>query len=326
MAKQRPNSRMKRVKAMLEIAAGAYGDRKLDLGVALDISIRSSDEEDNIFPPLRLGVHGELMGGMKAPIEVGKRRVDVSHVNPSVIATMAYRGKGFYKEPAAVAGAGVLPLLGPHRLRRFGRVGNPLGAGHRPEQDTVVRVHPGPRESTTPPPTPSPTSCRCTVCRSGRLSVGAARSTSARILPRPKRIESIKARRVDAVFDEGLPTKWLEAALKNGYEVLHLDEEVIRGMEALGFKRAVIPKRRYPGLKEDVRTVDFSGWPIITHKWLSKDMAYSLCEAIYRRRRDIPVDAPRLNIREVCRDTDAGPLGIPLHAGAKQFYKDKGFL
>ncbi len=80
MARQRPNSRMKRVKAMLEIAAGAYGERKLDLGVALDISIRSSDEEDNIFPPLRLGVHGELMGGMKAPIEVGAARLNIREV------------------------------------------------------------------------------------------------------------------------------------------------------------------------------------------------------------------------------------------------------
>ena len=44
------------------------------------------------------------------------------------------------------------------------------------------------------------------------------------------------------------------------------------------------------------------------------------------RRRDIPVDAHRLNIREVCRDTDAGPLGIPLHPGAKKFYEEKGFL
>ncbi len=44
------------------------------------------------------------------------------------------------------------------------------------------------------------------------------------------------------------------------------------------------------------------------------------------RRRDIPVDAHRLNIPEVCRDTDAGPLGIPLHPGAKKFYEEKGFL
>ena len=325
MAKQRPNSRMKRVKAMLEIAAGAYGDRKLDLGVALDVSIRSSDEEDHIFPPLRLGVHGELMGGMKAPIEVGKRRVDVSHVNPSVIATMCYRGKGFYKE--------ALPLRALACFPSWDRIAFVVSRelGIRSVREVVENKIPL-RVSTRTSGIDNSTAYAITTIMSlygltftkikrwgGKVDECAHPSS-------PKRIESIKARRVDAIFDEGLSTKWLEAALDNGYEVLHLDEDVIRGMEDLGFKRAVIPKRRFPGLEEDIRTVDFSGWPVITHKWLSKDMAYSLCEAIYRRRRDIPVDAHRLNIKEVCRDTDAGPLGIPLHTGAKQFYKDRGFL
>ena len=325
MVKQRPNSRMKRVKAMLEIAAGAYGDRKLDLGVALDVSIRSSDEEDHIFPPLRLGVHGELMGGMKAPIEVGKRRVDVSHVNPSVIATMCYRGKGFYKE--------ALPLRALACFPSWDRIAFVVSRelGIRSVREVVENKIPL-RVSTRTSGIDNSTAYAITTIMSlygltftkikrwgGKVDECAHPSS-------PKRIESIKARRVDAIFDEGLSTKWLEAALDNGYEVLHLDEDVIRGMEDLGFKRAVIPKRKFSGLKEDVRTVDFSGWPVITHKWLSKDMAYSLCEAIYRRRRDIPVDAHRLNIRDVCRDTDAGPIGIPLHPGARQFYKDNGFL
>lgn len=325
MAQQRPNSRMKRVKAMLEMAAGVYADRKLDLGVALDVSIRSTDEEDNIFPPLRFGVHGELMGGMKAPIEVGKRRVDVSHVNPSVIATMCYRGKGYYKE--------ALPLRALACFPSWDRIAFVVSAelGVRSVRD-IVRNRIPLRVSTRTAGIDNSTHYAISTIMSlygltfRKIARWGGEVDECAHPSSPKRIESIKARRVDAVFDEGLSTKWLEAALDNGYEVLHLDEDVIRGMEALGFKRAVIPRRRFPGLKEDVRTVDFSGWPVITHKWLSKDMAYSLCESIYHRRRDIPVDAHRLNIREVCRDTDAGPLGIPLHPGAKKFYEEKGFL
>ena len=45
-----------------------------------------------------MGINGDLMGGMKAPIEVGTQRVDVAFINPSAIVTMAYRGKGFYKK------------------------------------------------------------------------------------------------------------------------------------------------------------------------------------------------------------------------------------
>ena len=325
MAQQRPNSRMKRVKTMLEMAAGVYADRMLDLGVALDIDIHSSKEEDHIFPPLRFGVHGELMGGMKAPIEVGKRRVDVSHVNPSVIATMCYRGKGYYKE--------ALPLRALACFPSWDRIAFVVSAelGVRSVRD-IVRNRIPLRVSTRTAGIDNSTHYAISTIMSlygltfRKITRWGGEVDECAHPSSPKRIESIKARRVDAVFDEGLSTKWLEAALDNGYEVLHLDEDVIQGMEALGFKRAVIPRRRFPGLKEDVRTVDFSGWPVITHKWLSDDMAYSLCESIYRRRRDIPVDAPRLNIRQVCRDTDAGPLGIPLHPGAQKFYEDMGFL
>ncbi len=325
MAQQRPNSRMKRVRAMLEIAAGVYPERMLELGVGLDLRIHSSKEEDHIFPPLRFGVHGELMGGMKAPIEVGRRRVDVSHVNPSVIATLAYRGKGFYKEALPLRALACFPSwdriaivvsreLGVRSLREVARNKVPLTVSTRTSGidnsthyaiTTILSLY--------------GLSFRKIKRWGGKVDECAHPSS-------PKRIESIQARSVDAVFDEGLSTQWLEAALDNGYEVLHLDEDVIEAMEELGFKRAVIPKRRFPGLKEDVRTVDFSGWPVITHQWLSDDMAYSLCEAIYRRRRDIPVDAPRLNIRQVCRDTDAGPLGIPLHPGAQKFYEQMGYL
>ena len=38
------------------------------------------------------------MGGMRAPVEVGTRRVDIAYVNPSAMVAMAYRGKGYYKE------------------------------------------------------------------------------------------------------------------------------------------------------------------------------------------------------------------------------------
>lgn len=319
------NSRMKRAKAILEIAAGVYGDRMLELGVDVSIGIRSSKEEDYIFPPLTFGAGGPLMGGMKAPIEVGHRRVDVSYVNPSAIVTMAYRGKGFYKEPLPLRALACFPSwdriafvvskeLGVHSLWDIKKKKLPLVVSTR-----ASGIHNSTHYALSTILSLYGLSFKQIVSWGGKVDECAHPSS-------PKRIESIRKRQVNAIFDEGLPTLWLEPALENGYEVLHIEDDMLKRLEAIGFKRALIPKKKYPRLKEDVRTLDFSGWPVITHKWLSNDMAYSVCDSIYRRRRDIPVDAPRLEFKNLCHDTDAGPLGIPLHPGARKFYKEKGYL
>src|ERR687887_652935 len=93
----RMNARMMRGKVALEVAAELYNRHMFSLGNVLTLSIKPSSKEEQ-FPSITMGINGDLMGGMQAPIEVGKRRVDIGFVNPSAIVTMAYRGKGFYKE------------------------------------------------------------------------------------------------------------------------------------------------------------------------------------------------------------------------------------
>src|SRR4026207_2366823 len=91
------NARMMRTKMALEVAAELYTQRMFSMGNVATISIQPSSREEQ-FPGVIMGINGDLMGGMKAPIEVAKRRVDVAFINPSAIVTMAYRGRGFYKE------------------------------------------------------------------------------------------------------------------------------------------------------------------------------------------------------------------------------------
>jgi TRAP-type uncharacterized transport system substrate-binding protein len=80
-------------------------------------------------------------------------------------------------------------------------------------------------------------------------------------------------------------------------------------------------------LAGNVETIDFSGWPLITHRWLPNELAYAICEAIDARRNVIPVDDDHpLDMRNLCRSLEGAPLGIPLHPGAKQYYKEKGYL
>lgn len=93
----RMNARMMRGKMALEVAAEIYTRHMFSMGNVVTVSIKPSTKEEQ-FPPLSLGINGDVMGGLQAPIEVAKKRVDVGFVNPSAIVTMAYRGKGFYKQ------------------------------------------------------------------------------------------------------------------------------------------------------------------------------------------------------------------------------------
>jgi TRAP-type uncharacterized transport system substrate-binding protein len=147
--------------------------------------------------------------------------------------------------------------------------------------------------------------------------------------PRPtsdQRITGIKTGKINAVFDEGL-NSWLPVALDHGFEVLPLERNIIKDLELLGYQRAMIPSEKYPKLGGNVETIDFSGWPLITHRWMPNELAYAVCEAIDARQTVIPVDDERpLDMTKLCRSSEAAPLGISFHPGAEQYYKEKGYL
>ncbi len=64
------NARMMRTKMALEVAAELYNRRMFTMGNVATIAIQPSSREEP-FPGLTMGINGNLMGGMKAPIEVG---------------------------------------------------------------------------------------------------------------------------------------------------------------------------------------------------------------------------------------------------------------
>jgi TRAP-type uncharacterized transport system substrate-binding protein len=142
----------------------------------------------------------------------------------------------------------------------------------------------------------------------------------------PERIEGIRNREVNAVFDEGIHN-WLQEALDHDFEVLPLEPLMIKQLETLGYRRSILPVSKFGKLSRDIDTIDFSGWPLITHRWLDNDLAYSICRAIDARQSVIPVDDDKaLDMKMICRGTDSAPLDIPLHPGAKRYYKEKGYL
>ena len=66
----------------LELAAGVFTKCSDQLASQLSVSL-TSGKRDAKRTLLRIGINGDVYGGMRAPMEVGTRRVDIAYVNPA---------------------------------------------------------------------------------------------------------------------------------------------------------------------------------------------------------------------------------------------------
>jgi len=311
----------------LELAAGVFTKCSDRLASQLAISLTSGRREPGPTE-FRLGINGDLYGGLLAPIEVGARRVDIAYVNPSALVAMAYRGKGFYKKKLELRVLGCFPSwdrvalvvsrdLGVKSLHDIARRRIPLRVSTRfsgVNNATYYTVS--------------------TILSFYRLSFDKLKRWGGRVQEcgrpfSPERLKAIADRSLDAVFDEGVSTTGgsLDQALGNGYEIIPMEPPVVKKLVQMGYTRAVLPKRRYPRLKEDALTIDYSGWALVTHRWLPDKVAYAAAETIDERKKTIPVDDDRpLDMRELCNGSEKCPLRVPLHRGAAKYYREKGYL
>jgi TRAP transporter TAXI family solute receptor len=311
----------------LEIAAGLFAKCSDELATQLTVSLTSGRRESK-QTPLRIGINGDVYGSIRAPIEVGTRRVDIAYVNPSAMVTMAYRGKGYYKQKMPLRVLASFPSwdriaivvskdLGVKSLHDVARRKIPLRVSTR-----FSGVNNGTYYTIS------------AILSLYGLSFERIKRWGGQVqeCPRPfspERLKSIAKHSINAVFDEGISTigGWLDQALENGYDILPLEPDIVKKLEQLGYSRSVLPKSRYPQLKEDVMSIDFSGWSLVTHRWLPDSVAYAAIETIDERQRVIPVDDDQpLDMRNLCRSTEKCPLQIPLHPGAEKYYKEKGYL
>ena len=142
----------------------------------------------------------------------------------------------------------------------------------------------------------------------------------------PSRRAAIEDGSIDAVFDEGIKS-WGQTAIDNGFRYLPIDGAVLKQLKSLGYRSSTMSRCGFRGMPGEVPTVDFSGWPMIVHAELPNEVAYALCEAIELRKEAIPTDNfKKLDIAQLCRNDDEAPYDVPLHPGAKRFYRDRGYL
>lgn len=342
MAIQRYNSGIQRAKGILEIAAALYDtslshqtkraaegvlqtDSRVGRVLRLSLGTRTAERKNqNTDVAISFAT-----GSFREIVAVAEGKYSLAWVNPSVLLTMAYRGKGPFRKRLPlrtianfpsfdVMGFAVHESTGITSLADIKTQRYPLhlSTGNIPKSDfagsaTMFTVS--------------------AVLRAAGFSIADIVKWGGEIhsVPRPsspERRAAIEKGAVNAIFDEGIKS-WGQTALDHGFRYLPIEGSVMKRMVALGYRPTVMSRCGFRGITGEVPTVDFSGWPMIVRADLPEEVAYALCEAIEKRRKAIPTDNYRpLDMTQLCANDAEAPYDVPLHKGAERFYRERGYL
>jgi len=140
------------------------------------------------------------------------------------------------------------------------------------------------------------------------------------------RIGAVHRGEIDAIFDEGAST-WGNMALELGMSFLALEEELLKRLEAVGLRRAMIEKKDFPRLAADVPSLDFSGWPVYTHRDTPDSLVTDFCSALEASKESVPwAEEGPLPLVRMVNDSPEGHLEVPLHPAAARFWRERGYL
>lgn len=339
MIKKRYNAKIQRAKGLLEIAAAMYetslsfqttraAEKVLQtesrIGDKLACKLISANRDgSNSFP---LSFAADSFAELKG---VADGKYTLAWVNPSVAATLAYRGTGPFKKKLPlrviatfpsydVMGFAVHKSTGILSLAQIAKEKFPLRLStHGASAESILS---------------SPTMFTVTaVMKAAGFALSDLTKWGGSVVsvPRPShpdRRDAIQRGSVNAVFDEGIKS-WGQTAVDSGFIYLPIEGQVLRRLATMGYKTSVVPKARFKGMTSDVPTVDFSGWPMAVHADLPNDVAYAICEAIEKRRKLIPSDNFKpIAMKQLCANDGEAPFNIPMHPGARRFYRERGYL
>jgi hypothetical protein len=339
MPTTRYNAGIQRAKGLMELAAALYDgslsyqteraaegvlqtDTRVGRVVRLSLGIRANGEKKDI--PISFAT-----GSFREIIAVAQGKYSMAWVNPSVLLTMACRGKGPFRKRLPLRAVAVFPSwdvmgfavhesTGITSLAQIARERIPLrlSTGRIPQNElassaTMFTVS--------------------AVLKAAGFSLAQVRRWGGKIheAPRPSdpsRRAAIERGAVNAIFDEGIKS-WGQTALDHGFRYLPVDGKVFKSLAQLGYRPAVLSSEHFKGLPAPIPTVDFSGWPMIVHRSMTENVAYALCEAIEQRKDVFPTDNYKpLYIAQLCANDEEAPFDVPLHPGAKRFYRERGFM
>jgi TRAP-type uncharacterized transport system substrate-binding protein len=338
MTIKRYNAGLQRAKGLVELAAALFdsslsseswkaaeGVLQTDsrLGNALRLSLTAKASDKN-------GISLSFAtGGFREIEAVAEGKYSLAWVNPSVMLTMAYRGKGPFRKRLPLRTLAVFPSYdvmgfavhestGITSLSQIKKERFPLKLSTRLVSQDALREN-------------STMFTVAAVMKAAGFTFADLRKWGGKIhlASRPSdpvRRESIEKGTVNAIFDEGIKS-WARTALENGFRFLPIDGAVLKKMVAMGYRPTDMPKIRFPGMAKDVTTLDFSGWPMIIRADMPDELAYAICESIEQRKDVIPTDNYKpLEMAQLCANDEETPYDVPLHKGAARFYRERGYL
>jgi TRAP-type uncharacterized transport system substrate-binding protein len=338
MTIKRYNSGIQRAKGLLELASALYdsslsseswkaaegvlqADARLGNALRLSLTAKSNDKNG-----LSLSFTTGSFREIKA---VAEGKISLAWVNPSVLLTMAYRGKGPFRKRLPLRTLAVFPSYdvmgfaihestGITSFLQIKKERFPLKLSTRLVTQSALREN-------------STMFTVAAVMKAAGFTFADLRKWGGKIHlasrpSDPARRESIESGTVNAIFDEGIKS-WSRTALENGFRFLPVEGAMLKRLVAMGYRPADMSKSRFPGMTKDITTLDFSGWPMIVRSDMPDDSAYAICEAIEKRKEVIPTDNYKpLEIAQLCASDEEAPYDVPLHSGAERFYRERGYL
>jgi len=282
------------------------------------------------LPSLRRVKIDLVLGDFLTPLAVSAKEADVGFVTPPACATMAYRGTGPYSRKL-----GNLRAIGalPHDDRMLWAV--PADSPIR----SIKEMKDHPMRLVIPDKDFPVRFAVERILEAYGMSIDGLRRAGWEIIEESHclRIPTLVLQgKADALVHEGQRTPaWVELGRTRMMRFLPVEASILGDLErSYGYRPALLSKGAFPGIEQDVACVDFSDWLLFTREEMPEDFIYLMTKLFVEKRerlfefhfRNIPVEACNL----VC-PIDPGQLwknvgGIPLHPGAKRYYKENGYL
>jgi TRAP-type uncharacterized transport system substrate-binding protein len=334
--KHRYSAEIQRTKGLLELAAALY-DTSLSfqttraaeqaiqteshVGYSLTLALTATREQGISF--------SFAADGFRELQAVSRGKLSVAWINPSVAATMAYRGKGLFSSRQPIRTIAVFPSYDVMAFAVHESTGI-TSLAQISQERFPLRVSTGTISKACIKYSPTMFTVNSVMEAAGftfaKLRQWGGKVQSVARPSHPDRRAALEKGTIDAVFDEGIKS-WGQTAIDAGFRYLPVEGKILRKLTAVGYRQTFLPRSRFPALPADVPTVDFSGWPMVVHADMAEEVAYALCEAIEARKALMPTDNFKpLDIAQLCANDDEAPYDVPLHRGAKRFYQERGYL